>query len=99
MLEVKHISKAYKDNVILEDINFTIKKGEVISIVGNSGCGKSTILKCLNRLENISSGEILLNGKDITEYKLIFTHTKKNINFGIEKEDIKEIYKVNECIN
>lgn len=70
MLEVKHISKAYKDNVILEDINFTIKKGEVISIVGNSGCGKSTILKCLNRLENISSGEILLNGKDITEYKV-----------------------------
>lgn len=70
MLEVKHISKAYKDNVILEDINFTIKKGEVISIVGNSGCGKSTILKCLNRLENISSGEIILNGKDITEYKV-----------------------------
>ena len=70
MLEVKHISKAYKDNVILEDINFTIKKGEVISIVGNSGCGKSTILKCLNRIENISSGEILLNGKDITEYKV-----------------------------
>ncbi len=70
MLEVKHISKAYKDNVILEDINFTIKKGEVISIVGNSGCGKSTILKCLNRIENISSGEIILNGKDITEYKV-----------------------------
>ena len=70
MLGVKHISKAYKDNVILEDINFTIKKGEVISIVGNSGCGKSTILKCLNRIENISSGEILLNGKDITEYKV-----------------------------
>ena len=70
MLEVKHISKAYKDNVILEDINFNIKKGEVISIVGNSGCGKSTILKCLNRIENISSGEILLNGKDITEYKV-----------------------------
>lgn len=70
MLEVKHISKAYKDNVILEDINFNIKKGEVISIVGNSGCGKSTILKCLNRIENISSGEIILNGKDITEYKV-----------------------------
>lgn len=70
MLEVKHISKAYKDNVILEDINFTIKKGEVISIVGNSGCGKSTILKCLNRIENISSGEIILNGKDIAEYKV-----------------------------
>lgn len=70
MLEVKHISKAYKDNVILEDINFTIKKGEVISIVGNSGCGKSTILKCLNRIENISSGEIILNGKDISEYKV-----------------------------
>ena len=70
MLEVKHISKAYKDNVILEDINFTIKKGEVISIVGNSGCGKSTILKCLNRIENISSGEIILNGKDITECKV-----------------------------
>jgi len=70
MLEVKHISKAYKDNIILEDINFTIKKGEVISIVGNSGCGKSTILKCLNRIENISSGEIILNGKDITEYKV-----------------------------
>lgn len=70
MLEVKHISKAYKDNVILEDINFNIKKGEVISIVGNSGCGKSTILKCLNRIENISSGEIILNGKNISEYKV-----------------------------
>ncbi len=70
MLEINHISKSYKHNVILEDINFSIKKGEVISIIGPSGCGKSTILKCLNRIEDTTYGNITLYNKDIKDYSL-----------------------------
>ena len=64
-IEVKHLRKEYDNVTPLRDVNATIEKGEVISIIGPSGTGKSTFLRCLNRLETPTSGTILVDGTDI----------------------------------
>ena len=67
ILEVKNLTKSYeKGNIVLNNISFSLKKGEVVVVIGPSGCGKSTFLRCLNRLEEIDSGTITLNGKEIS---------------------------------
>ena len=66
ILEVRHLSKAFGTNQVLRDIDFTVDKGDVISIIGASGSGKSTLLRCINLLETPTSGEILYHGKDMT---------------------------------
>ena len=65
IIEVRHLSKAFGSHVVLRDIDFTVKKGDVTSIIGASGSGKSTLLRCINLLENPSSGEILYHGENI----------------------------------
>ena len=76
ILQVNHLSKAFGSNLVLRDIDFTVEKGDVISIIGASGSGKSTLLRCINLLETPSSGEILYHGKNVvgrgvnpTEYR------------------------------
>ena len=63
VLEISHLEKRYDDLTVLKDINLKVKEGEVIVIVGPSGCGKSTFLRCINALEEIQGGEILLHGE------------------------------------
>jgi len=65
MIKVEHLSKKYGDLAVLKDITVEIKKGEVISIIGPSGTGKSTFLRCLNLLDTPSGGSILIDGTDI----------------------------------
>ena len=65
LLEIQHLHKEYGKNVVIKDLNLTVKKGEVIVIIGPSGCGKSTFLRCINALEPIQGGQILLNGEKI----------------------------------
>ena len=65
ILEIKHLSKAFGKNQVLKDIDFTVEKGDVISIIGASGSGKSTLLRCINLLETPTSGQILYHGKDV----------------------------------
>lgn len=66
ILEVKHLVKSYEANrPVLDDVSFSIAKGEVVVVIGPSGCGKSTFLRCLNKLEQIQGGEILLDGNPI----------------------------------
>ena len=65
ILQVRHLSKAFGKNQVLRDIDFTVSKGDVISIIGASGSGKSTLLRCINLLETPTSGEILFHGKDV----------------------------------
>lgn len=67
IIELKHICKSYDDNVIIDDLNLYINKGEFVTILGPSGCGKSTTLRMVAGFEIPTSGEILLNGKDITK--------------------------------
>ncbi|MBR4669361.1 MAG: amino acid ABC transporter ATP-binding protein [Butyrivibrio sp.] len=63
MLRVENISKRYEDITVFENLNLSVKKGEVVVIVGPSGCGKSTFLRCLNGLEDIQDGQITLDGQ------------------------------------
>jgi phosphonate transport system ATP-binding protein len=70
MIEFKHVSKVYTNGTIgLKDVNVKINEGEFIVIVGLSGAGKSTFLRSINRLHEISEGEILIDGKSITKAK------------------------------
>ena len=65
ILEVRHLSKTFGKNPVLRDIDFTVDKGDVISIIGASGSGKSTLLRCINLLETPTGGEILYHGKNV----------------------------------
>ena len=66
MISIHHLCKAYEGVTPLRDVNAEIEKGDVISIIGPSGTGKSTLLRCLNMLETPTSGEILIDGESIT---------------------------------
>ena len=66
MIEIRHLRKEYGDVTPLRDVSTTINDGDVISIIGPSGTGKSTLLRCLNLLETPTSGQILVDGEDIT---------------------------------
>ena len=65
IIEVRHLSKSFGSHEVLRDIDFTVKKGDVTSIIGASGSGKSTLLRCINLLENPTSGEILFHGENV----------------------------------
>lgn len=69
LFEIKGLCKAFGDNLVLDHIDAQIKKGEVVVIVGPSGSGKSTFLRSLNLLEMPTGGQILFEGKDITDPK------------------------------
>ncbi len=65
VLEISHLSKSFGSHKVLEDVNFTVRPGDVTSIIGASGSGKSTLLRCINLLEIPSGGSILFHGRDI----------------------------------
>nr|WP_205606371.1 ABC transporter ATP-binding protein [Clostridium butyricum] len=67
VIEFKNIKKSYKSKIILENFNLSIDSGKLVVLIGASGCGKTTLLKMINRLISITEGEILINGKDINK--------------------------------
>ena len=67
ILEIKHLEKNFGKNKVLKDINFKVEKGQVVSIIGSSGSGKSTLLRCINGLEEKTSGDVIFEGKNIFE--------------------------------
>ena len=68
MIEIRHLRKEFDDNTIpLKDVSITINKGDVIAVIGPSGTGKSTLLRCINMLTEPTSGSIIVDGQDITE--------------------------------
>ena len=76
LFEVKNISFSYDDEEIFSDISFSIERGDVLCILGPNGTGKTTLIKCLNGLNETSSGEILINGENIKKlsFREISTH-------------------------
>ena len=66
MISVRHLRKSFNGVVVLRDVNAEIAKGEVVSVIGPSGTGKSTFLRCLNRLETPDGGTVLIDGMDVT---------------------------------
>ena len=65
MIKIDHLSKKYNDNVVLDDISLEIKQGDVVGIIGPSGTGKSTLLRCVNRLETPEKGTVTIGDKVI----------------------------------
>ncbi|MEY8427727.1 amino acid ABC transporter ATP-binding protein [Lachnospiraceae bacterium 46-15] len=70
LLEIRHLSKAFGKNVVLKDIDFSVQKGDVTSIIGASGSGKSTMLRCINLLETPTAGDIIYHGTNILDGKM-----------------------------
>jgi len=68
MLELKNISKSFGDKVILNNLNLEVKDGEILCIVGQSGGGKTTLLRCISGLEKIDGGQILIDGQVFDPY-------------------------------
>jgi polar amino acid transport system ATP-binding protein len=66
-LQIENVTKAFGDNVVLDEISLEVAEGDVISLIGASGSGKSTLLRCINLLEPIDDGRVLLDGVDISE--------------------------------
>ena len=69
ILKLEHLEKSFGDHVVLRDINLSVSKGEVISVIGSSGSGKSTMLRCINLLEEPTGGRIIFEGNDISDKK------------------------------
>ena len=81
ILEFESVTKYYGNELVFNNVNLKIKKGEVIFLVGKSGSGKSTLLKCINRLEDINAGKIKFKGMDISEISLVELRQKIGIVF------------------
>ena len=79
ILEIKHLKKSYGENQVLKDISLTVRKGEVISIIGSSGSGKSTFLRSINLLEIPSAGEIIYKGQNVLEPNYDLTHYREKL--------------------
>lgn len=70
IIQVQHLQKQFNQLKVLNDIDFDIHKGEVVTIIGSSGSGKSTMLRCINLLERLDGGHILFHGQDILDGSL-----------------------------
>lgn len=79
IIEINHLKKSFGDNVVLKDIDFTVNKGEVVSIIGSSGSGKSTLLRCINLLETPTSGEIHYRGADVLQKNYSLTKYRTHL--------------------
>ena len=79
MIELIHLEKQYEQAVPLKDVNAVIHRGDIISVIGSSGTGKSTLLRCINLLEKPTGGKILLDGEDITAPKYDPTRARRRM--------------------
>ncbi|UCF50774.1 MAG: amino acid ABC transporter ATP-binding protein [Thermoplasmatales archaeon] len=85
MLEVKDIHKSYGDLEVLKGISFSMNKGETAVIIGTSGTGKSTLLRCINQLHPPDKGEIWLDGVNITDPKIDINKIRQKIGFVFQE--------------
>ncbi|MEG1131992.1 MAG: ABC transporter ATP-binding protein [Romboutsia sp.] len=82
IIEMRHIKKTYDNKVIINDLNLDINKGEFITVIGSSGCGKTTVLKMINGLNTPDKGDIFINGKNIKNENII--ELRRKIGYSIQ---------------
>jgi phospholipid/cholesterol/gamma-HCH transport system ATP-binding protein len=82
MIEVKNLKKSFKENLVWEDVSFTIDEGETVAIIGRSGCGKSVLVKHLNALIYPDEGQVLIEGQNIFELEYVALR-KMRQRFGV----------------
>lgn len=105
IIKIEHVCKSFDGKTVLKDVSLDIKRGEFVTILGPSGCGKTTLLRMIAGFEKPSEGQILLNGKDVTElppYKrplntvfqryALFPHLNvyENVAFSLQLQHVKE---------
>ncbi len=88
ILKINNLSKKFNDIVVIDNLSLSVKKGEVVVIVGPSGCGKSTFLRCLNGLEDIDDGEVLLDGEKVNPSKKNLSKTRERIGMVFQSYDL-----------
>ena len=79
VIELSHLEKSFGENKVLRDINLSVTRGEVISVIGSSGSGKSTMLRCINLLETPTGGNIYYNGTDIQSKEVKLTEYRSKV--------------------
>ena len=108
IIELNDVTKYYDDNLVIDHVSFYVKKGEFITFLGPSGCGKTTTLRMIAGFDLPTSGQILLNGKDISllppnkrpvntvfQRYALFPHLNifENIAFGLRMKKVKNTYR------
>lgn len=88
LLEIHHLHKDYGNGPILKDVSLDVHKGEVVVLIGPSGCGKSTFLRCMNGLEPIQSGEILLDGSVISTARTKWSDVRQKIGMVFQSYEL-----------
>ena len=94
ILRLEHLEKTFGTHQVLRDISFSVNKGDVISIIGSSGSGKSTMLRCVNLLEEPTGGKIIFEGKDISGKELNLSQYRA----GLRPESTKSFDPLSEHI-
>lgn len=79
MIEIKNLCKKFDQKIILNDLTLSVPKGQTLAIVGPSGSGKSTLLRCINMLEKPDSGNVFINGEDVTDPKINLDRIRSNV--------------------
>ena len=99
VIELVHLQKQFGENTVLRDINLSVSKGEVLSIIGASGSGKSTMLRCINLLETPTSGQILYHGKDITGHDMNLSQYRAKVGMVFQSFNLfSNMTALNNCI-
>ena len=99
VIELVHLQKQFGENTVLRDINLSVSKGEVLSIIGASGSGKSTMLRCINLLETPTSGLILYHGKDITGHDMNLSQYRAKVGMVFQSFNLfNNMTALNNCI-
>ena len=95
ILEIENLVKRFGENYAVKNVSFSVNKGEVLAIIGSSGSGKSTVLRCINQLEKIDGGNIKICGEPMTEE----VKTTNNLPKKYNKKKNKVIYTAKETLN
>ncbi|QMS96702.1 amino acid ABC transporter ATP-binding protein [Streptococcus equinus] len=90
IIEIKHLKKSYGQNEVLKDISLSVNKGEVISIIGSSGSGKSTFLRSINLLEDPTAGEILFHGQNVLKKDYNLTEYREKLGMVFQSFNLFE---------
>ena len=99
VIELVHLQKQFGDHAVLRDINLSVKRGEVLSIIGASGSGKSTMLRCINLLETPTFGQVLYHGQDITAKDFNLTQYRTKVGMVFQSFNLfNNMSALNNCI-
>lgn len=90
IIDIKHLKKSYGQNEVLKDISLSVTKGEVISIIGSSGSGKSTFLRSINLLEEPTAGEILFHGQNVLKKDYNLTEYREKLGMVFQSFNLFE---------